>query len=95
ARGGIEVLVPDEDERQLIDQSIYHELSVGRFEEETRSAYVAACERRIEQDGVDGVILGCTEIPLLIRPGDLPVELIDTTAAHAGAIFAAAQDHAD
>jgi aspartate racemase len=91
AAGGIEVLTPAEEERQLIDHTIYHELSVGQIEEQTRARYLAICQRRIDQDHVDGVILGCTEIPLLIGPGDLPVARIDTTAAHAAAIFAAAR----
>ncbi len=93
AQGGIEVLVPDEEERQLIDETIYAELSVGKMKDETRNRYLEICERAIRQDGVDGVILGCTEIPLLIGPGDLAVPQIDTTRAHAAAIFAAAQDN--
>jgi aspartate racemase len=92
---GIEVLVPDEDARQLIDETIYNELSVGQVKEETRNRYLAICQRHIERDGVDAVILGCTEIPLLIKPTDLPVPLIDTTHAHAAAIFAAAQASGD
>jgi len=95
AREGIAVLTPDEEERAFIDQSIVHELSVGTFEPATRDRYLDACRRRIDRDGVDGVILGCTEIPLLIGPDDLPVPVIDTTRAHAAAIFAAARDEAE
>ncbi len=95
ASGGIEVLVPNEEERQFIDETIYSELAVGELKAETRDRYLATCRRRIDQDGVDGVILGCTEIPLLIQPTDLSVPLINTTRAHAAAIFAAAQDAED
>jgi len=88
--GGIEILVPDQEERQFISRSIYEELSLGRVSEGTRQSYLRICHRHIERGGVDAVILGCTEIPLVLAEGDLPVPLIDTARVHARAIFAAA-----
>jgi aspartate racemase len=91
AAGGIDVVVPDDHARDFIDRTIYGELSIGVTSDETRRAFVEICERHVAGNGVDGVILGCTEIPLLLKDGDVSVPTIDTTAVHAEAIFAAAQ----
>jgi aspartate racemase len=57
---------------------------------ETRQRYLDICARRIETDGIDSVILGCTEIPLVISTDDLSVEVLDTARIHVAAILAAA-----
>lgn len=89
---GIEILTPDRGERELINRSIYEDLARGVVTPELREAYLELCRRRIEGEDVDAVILGCTEIPLVIKPGDLPVPLIDTARCHAETIFTAALD---
>jgi len=89
AAGSIAVVVPEEDERQHVDRSIFEELSVGLVKDETRARYLEICRRHIER-GADAIILGCTELPLLHLDADLPVPLIDTAQAHAEAIFEAA-----
>lgn len=83
-RHGIEVDVPAPDERAEIHRVIYEELCQGRVLDASRDAY-----RRIiaglKQRGAEAVILGCTEISLLIGPGDTDIPLFDTTALHARA----------
>ncbi|SEG08016.1 aspartate/glutamate racemase family protein [Marinobacterium lutimaris] len=79
---GIEVLVPDEAQRDLVHSVIYDELCQGIIKPESKSAYldiVAALADR----GAEGVILGCTEIGLLIQGADTDVKLYDTTVIHA------------
>ena len=87
ARCGITVIVPDDAERQLIDNAIRKELTHGILLPKTRRSFIDIGLRHIKEDGVDCVILGCTEIPLLLKEGDLPVPLLDTTQVHAEAIF--------
>jgi len=81
---GLEVLVPDAPEREIIHQVIYEELGRGIVRDESRQAYVKIIEGLVRR-GAQGVILGCTEIPLLIKEKDSPVPVFDTTALHAAA----------
>jgi aspartate racemase len=81
---GLEVLVPDAAERELVHAVIYDELGRGIVREESRRAYVGIIEGLVRR-GAQGVILGCTEIPLLIKDKDSPVPVFDTTALHAAA----------
>lgn len=86
---GLDVRVPDGEGRALVHRVIYEELCLGRVREESRAAY-----RRIIRDlvagGAEGVILGCTEIELLIGPADSPVPLFPTARLHAEAAVDAA-----
>ena len=91
AADGLEIIVPNPDNQEFIDDAIYNELSIGRLDPDTRARFIAICQQHIAADKVDAIILGCTEIPLLLDEGDLPVPLIDTARAHAAAIFARAQ----
>ena len=81
---GLEVLVPDDADRATVHRVIYDELVQGRIEEASREAYRGVIARLVER-GAEAVILGCTEIMLLVRPEDSPVPLYDTTAIHAEA----------
>jgi aspartate racemase len=92
AAAGIEIVTPDEDERRFINRSIYEDLAVGKVTPELRESYVGICRRQTKGNGVDAVILGCTEIPLVLTTEDLPVLLIDTARCHAEALFVRAQD---
>jgi len=78
---GLTVLVPDEDDRQLIHRVIFSELCVGVVSEESRQAYRAVIDRLIDQ-GAEGIVLGCTEIELLIEQTDSPVPVFPTTRLH-------------
>jgi len=86
-RRGIGVVVPDEEERQWIHAVYVDELLRGEFHDSTRKELVSIIERIAREDAIDGVILGGTELPLLLRGrevADLPI--LDTTALHVGAI---------
>ncbi|PWC33055.1 aspartate/glutamate racemase family protein [Azospirillum sp. TSO35-2] len=83
-RHGLEVLVPDTADRATVHRIIYDELVQGRVEPASRDAYRAVIARLVER-GAEAVILGCTEIMLLVGPQDSAVPLYDTTAIHAEA----------
>lgn len=81
---GIDVLVPERDDLTLVHDVIYDELVLGVVREESRAAYVDVV-RRLVGRGAGGVVLGCTEIELLIGPDDVEVAVFATTALHARA----------
>jgi aspartate racemase len=83
-RHGLQVLVPDDEDRALVHRVIYDELVQGRVEVASRLAYQRVIARLVER-GAEAIILGCTEIMLLVRPADSAVPLFDTTAIHAEA----------
>ena len=81
-RHGLDVIVPDPAERETVHRVIYDELCLGKVEERSRKAYRDIIAHLVER-GAEGVILGCTEIAMLISPEDSPVPLFDTTQLHA------------
>ena len=81
-RHGLDVIVPDPAERETIHRVIYDELCLGKVEECSRRAYREIIAHLVER-GAEGVILGCTEIAMLVSPADSPVPLFDTTQLHA------------
>ncbi len=83
-RHGLEVVVPPEPDREMVHRVIYQELVLGRTLEVSRDAYRRTVEDLV-REGVEGVILGCTEIGLLLRPADASVPLFDTALIHAQA----------
>jgi aspartate racemase len=86
---GMQVLVPGEEDREALQHSIFAELTRGLVTAAARSvAYEAAV--RLVADGADSVVLGCTELALVLSPGDLPVPVLDGTALHCRAIVDAA-----
>ncbi len=89
ATHGITTLVPDPADRELVHRIIYDELCLGVVTEPSRDAYRAVIGRLIDA-GAQGVILGCTEIELLVGAGDSPVPVFPTTQLHARAAVDAA-----
>ncbi|MCE4070264.1 MULTISPECIES: aspartate/glutamate racemase family protein [Pseudomonas] len=81
-RFGLKVLTPGEADRQVVHRIIYEELCLGQIRDESREAYRRIIAALVEQ-GAEAVILGCTEISLLVGPADASVPLFDTTALHA------------
>lgn len=79
---GIDVVVPDEAGRELVDRVIFDEITQGVIRDESRAAYVELM-RDLRAQGADAVVLACTEIGLLVGPGDAPLPVIDSTEAHA------------
>ena len=78
----IDMITPPEDERIRINDIIYNELVFGKIEQSSKEQYLEIIRKLIEQ-GAEGIILGCTEIPLLIKQEDLTVPIFDTTMIHA------------
>ena len=79
---GIEVIIPDDDDRDEIHRIIYKELVQGKIIDESREIYKVIIGE-LEKRGAQGVILGCTEIPLLISSKDVNIAVFDTTTIHA------------
>jgi aspartate racemase len=81
---GIEVLVPDEIDREYIHQIIYNELCLGEINEVSRASFIKIINK-MKNKGAQGVVLGCTEIPLLITNETSPLPVFDTATIHAKA----------
>lgn len=79
---GLNVVIPELGDRQLVHGIIYHELVLGIVREESKRSMLRVIQRLTEA-GAQGIILGCTEIPLLIHEGDTSVPVFDTTRIHA------------
>jgi aspartate racemase len=84
---GLEVIVPDAGAREIVHRVIYDELVVGEIRQDSRKRYLAIIQRLVD-DGAEGIILGCTEIGLLVHDGDCRTPLFDTTRIHAVAAVA-------
>jgi aspartate racemase len=82
AARGIGCLAPDEPARAEVHRIIFEELCRGRFEERSRRTLQEICAQ-LASRGAQGVVLGCTELPLILRAGDVPLPLFDTTTLHA------------
>jgi aspartate racemase len=90
AEHGLQVRVPDPVDRAEVHRIIYDELCQGVVREESRAAVLAVIERLVGVDDVDGVILGCTELELLVGKDDVGVPVFPTTALHVAAAVDAA-----
>lgn len=88
-RHGLDVLVPDADERRLVHDVIYGELCLGDVRPSSRDAYRRVMANLVAR-GAEAIILGCTEITMLVGPDDATVPLFDTTLLHARAAVEAA-----
>lgn len=78
----IDTLIPEKEDRKTVHQIIYNELDYGIINHDSRLKYLKIIDK-LAQKGAEGVILGCTEIPLLIKQKDCPIPVFDTTAIHA------------
>ncbi|EGB14262.1 aspartate racemase [Pseudodesulfovibrio mercurii] len=88
---GFEVLVPEAGDRKLVDRVIFDELCRGEFLDGSRAEFLRIIEE-LAARGAEAVILGCTEIGLLVRPGDTDVPTLDTCRIHAETVVRAALD---
>jgi len=79
---GLEVIIPEQIERGILHQIIYEELALGKVKESSRQKCKEIINK-LADNGAEGVILGCTEIPLLIKQKDSNIPLFDTTQIHA------------
>ena len=79
---GVNVLVPNKEDRQIVHKIIYQELCIGKIDADSKSEYLRIIDLLANQ-GAEAVILGCTEIGMLVSQGDTKVTLFDTTTIHA------------
>ena len=79
---GFEVLIPDEEDIELVNSVIFNELCKGIIKDSSRSAYASIIEK-LKNAGAEGAILGCTEIGMLISQEDAVIPVFDTTEIHA------------
>ncbi len=84
SQGGVESIVPDSSDRAYIQQTLQDELQKGIIKEETKEGYLKIIDQLIA-NGAEGIVLGCTEIPLLLSQADVRVPIFDTTKIHADA----------
>jgi len=82
---GLNVVIPNTTEREYINTVIFDELCAGKVYDKSRGRFVQIINRLVDEEGAQGVILGCTEIPLLIKQEDVKVPVFDTTYIHSEA----------
>jgi len=78
----MEVLIPNEEERQIVHDVIYNELCLGEIKSSSKEKFIKIINNLVK-NGAEGIILGCTEIPLLVKQEDVEIPLFDTTTIHA------------
>ena len=81
---GLDVIIPDARDREIVHRVIYDELVVGKILQDSKEQYISIIEKMVDR-GAEGIILGCTEIDLLIHRQDCRVPIFDTTRIHAEA----------
>jgi aspartate racemase len=81
---GLEVIIPVEEDMDIVHRVIYDELCAGMIQTDSKQSY-AEIIGRLVKEGAEGIILGCTEIGLLVKQEDSPIPLFDTTEIHAQA----------
>lgn len=86
-QAGIEIAIPHADEISYIADKICDELEVGIIAPQTRDNFIAVINRMYQNDGIEAIILGCTELPLLFAGTELPVRVLDTVDIHIDALF--------
>ncbi len=84
-RFGLKIVTPNKTEREFINTVIFDELCVGKFFDTTRHSFIRIIDRLVQEKDVEGIILGCTEIPLLLKQGHVATPLFDTAEIHSEA----------
>ena len=82
AKHGIETITPSKEDQDYIVKVLWDELSYGVLKDESRLGYLKIIDKLVAQ-GAEGIVLGCTEIPLLIRQEDTSIKVFDTATVHA------------
>ncbi len=83
---GIPIIVPMKDEQQFIHNKIISEIALGIIKDSTREELLSVVERMIDEDSIDGLILGCTELPLILEKDEYGIPFLKTTAIHIDSI---------
>ena len=84
---GISVAVPSEEEQQLIHHKLFSEIELGIFKDSTREELLAIAKRMVDEEGIDALILGCTELPLILTESKYGIPFLNTTAIHCESII--------
>lgn len=82
ANNDIKVVTPTEEEKRFVNQKIEQELELGIVKEETLAAFLKIVQRMKDEDGIQAIVLGCTELPLLFKDIKTPVDCLDTMQIH-------------
>ena len=83
---GINVIVPPADQQAYIHQKIVTELENGIVKPDTKSAFLKIVQMMMSKDNIDGLVLGCTELPLLLHSNDVEVSVLDIAQIHIDAL---------
>ena len=78
----IEVVIPNDEEKRFVNQKILQELELGIVKEETLSSFLKIVQRMKDENGIQAIVLGCTELPLLFKGVRTPVDCLDTMQIH-------------
>jgi aspartate racemase len=85
---GISVVVPSEEEQQLVHQKLFSEIELGIFKDSTREELLAIVKRMADEERIDALILGCTELPLILTESKYDIPFLNTSAIHCESIIA-------
>lgn len=91
-KAGIEVIIPEKSDRELIAKRIYEELEVGIVKESTLKEFTTIIEKMKKEQGIQALILGCTELPLLLNKDNCPVDCLDSVEIHLQKLIDLAQN---
>lgn len=89
---GIEVIIPEKSDRELVAKRIYEELEVGIVKETTLKEFTTIIEKLKNEQGIQAIILGCTELPLLLNKDNCPVDCLDSVEIHLQKLIELAQN---
>jgi aspartate racemase len=84
---GMSVVVPSEKEQQFIHHKLFSEIELGIFKDSTREELLAIAKRMVDEEGIDALILGCTELPLILTQSKYGIPFLNTTAIHCESII--------
>ncbi|MGA7146266.1 MAG: amino acid racemase [Desulfobacterales bacterium] len=84
---GISVVVPSREEQQLIHHKLFSEIELGIFKDSTREALLSIAKRMVDEEGIDSLILGCTELPLILTESKYHIPFLNTSAIHCESII--------
>ena len=83
---GMTVVVPDQEDQDLIHHRLFSEIELGIFKDSTKSELLSIVEKMIDRHAIDALILGCTELPLILNTDEFGIPFLNTTAIHAQSI---------
>jgi len=84
---GISVVVPSREEQQLIHHKLFSEIELGIFKDSTREELLSIAKRMVDEEGIDSLILGCTELPLILTESKYHIPFLNTSAIHCESII--------